>query len=340
MEKTRLAVCIKDEEYKLRFVNCIMKHYKEFFEVHVVNHVCVLTEENYKSFGIIITDEYEDIGAEFVEENVCFVLQEETKKTELTNQNLYYIEKYQEVYKIMEEVQKFVTGNIYVSSRYNRTIYTKKIGVYSLTKEYMQIPFAALLAEVLGENQKVLLLDLQAFSGLSMEVDTEDTLGIEDMIAIASMENYTINRLSASIGHEQTWDYIYPAKNCSCLTEIGNEIYQKILMILEKEKTYDYIIINFGTMFAGMVELMENCYELYMLTERKEEKNYREQDFIKEMRGRGKDSILQKIIWIEVSAGMKNEFSWKQVSKNWLWGTMGDCVRERYWVNGKDGADL
>ena len=93
-------------------------------------------------------------------------------------------------------------------------------------------------------------------------------------------------------------------------------------------------------MFAGMLELMESCNQFHMLTERKEEKNYREQAFIKELRCRGKDFLLQKIIWTEIPAEIIREISWEQLFKHWLWGTMGDSLRERYWMNGRDGTDM
>ena len=35
MKKVRLGLCIGDNEYSLRFTNCIMNHYQEQVELHI-----------------------------------------------------------------------------------------------------------------------------------------------------------------------------------------------------------------------------------------------------------------------------------------------------------------
>ena len=341
MEKTKLAICIEDEEYKQRFVKCVMKHYKELFEIHVVNQMCKSKEESIEEFGVVIIGDDNEKRSDFSKQQVFLVLQENGgEEYKDTNERIHYTKKYQEVYKIIEELQKVVSRNIYEEKKGIEENVIQRIGVFSLTKEAMQIPFAALLAEILGENHHILLVDLQPFSGFSTEIETEGVLGMEDLLSIASTENYTINRLTASIGHEQKWEYIYPVKNTSCLSEVGVERYQKMLQILEKEYAYTYVIINFGAMFSGMIELMESCREVFFLTEKKEEQNYREQNFCEEMNRGGKDKFLQRILWTEIPVGLLKIGSWRQLSKQWLWSSLGDSLRERYWVEYTNGTDM
>ncbi len=340
MEKTKLAICMEDEEYKQRFVKCVMKHYKELFEIHVVNELCELETENAEEFGVVIIGDDNEKRVDSLKKQVYLVLQEGCEREKRsTNENVHYTEKYQEVYKIMEELQKAVSDTIYKINKGVERGRIQKIGVFSLAKEAMQIPFAALLAEILGEKDHVLVVDLQPFSGMSAEVETEGILGMEDLISIASTENYTKKRLLASIGHEEKWEYVYPAKNVSCFSEVGLETYQKMLEILETEQGYTCEIINFGGNFPGIVELMESCQQIYILTEG-EERNYREHTFLEEMRRRGKTAVLQKIIWMEIPKERIRFYSWKQIWKQWLWSSLGDTLRERYWVENTDGTDM
>ena len=82
-------------------------------------------------------------------------------------------------------------------------------------------------------------------------------------------------------------------------------------------------------MFSGVFELMDSCQQIYVLTEKKEERNYRENAFLEEMKRRGG---VAHILWLEIPVGMFPNASWKQISKQWLWSSLGDRLRERYWV--------
>ena len=341
MEKIKLAICMKDEEYKERFVKCVIKHYNEAFEVHVVNKLDEWERNLQEKYGAVIIEEYSQTEVNFSENLVFLVLQEEEeKRPEELKQNIYYAEKFQEVYKIIEELQKAISENIYVKNKKIEYGTTQRIGIFSLAKELLQIPFVALLADVLGEKNRVLIVDLQPFSGMSTEIETEEFLGMENLLSIASTENYTQNRLLASIGHEQKWEYIFPVENTSCLAEVGVDIYEKMLSILLKDKKYNYVIINFGTMFSGMIELMESCQELYILTEKQEIRNYRESMFLEEMNRRGKSSFLQRIMWTEIPIGFTRTYSWRQITKQWLWSSLGDLLREKYWVEYINGTNM
>ena len=204
----------------------------------------------------------------------------------------------------------------------------------------MQIPYAALLAEILGDESRVLLIDIQPFSGFSMEIETENVLGMEDLMSVATTQNYTQSRLAGSIGQEQKWDFIYPVKRVSCLAEVDGELYQKMFDLIQTQKQYEKVIINFGAVCSGMLELMENCQKIYMLTDREADKNWREQDFIEQMQKQGKENLLQKISWVEIPVGVVREKSWRQLVKNWLWGGIGDFVREQFWMRKKNGTDM
>ncbi|MBQ6843093.1 MAG: hypothetical protein IJO60_00485 [Agathobacter sp.] len=340
MEKTKIAICMEDEEYRTRFVRCVMNHYKELFEIYVMNHAKDLTEDEKNQFGVIITGDGKEIEKNKVKESVLLVLMDEQNKEAALQENVFYTQKYQEVYKIMQDVEKAIAEkNCFTCTQTARTE-IHQIGVFSLGREAMQIPFAALLAEILGEKHRVLVMDIQPFSGLAMEIETEDILGMEDLMSVATTQNYTENRIAGSIGHEQKWDFIYPAKNVSCLAEVNGELYQKILDLLQTQKHYEKVIINFGTVCTGMIELMENCQQIYMLTESKEDKNWREKDFIEQIHFHGKENLLQKINWVEMPIGFLREKSWRQQAKNWLWSELGDFVREQFWMENRDGTSV
>lgn len=338
MDKVKLAICMEDEEYKSRFAGCVMHHYKDSYEIHIVDNIQEIVEGGKPE--VIVIGDGNKINPCDLQESIVVVLQEYvTEEASAFNERILYTEKYQEVYKIMEVVKKAVLQqskqSVYQAGRKE----TQFIGVFSLQEEEMQMPFTALLADVLGENHRVLVVDVQPFSGFVIELEPrEQTLGMEDLMAVATTERYTSNRLAASIGHEPKWDYVYPVKNAQCLVEADGILYQKMVEILVKEWGYEQVIFNLGTVFSGMAEWMELCQRFYILTRRKEERSWREEAFLQEMKRRGKETFLQKAIWMEVPKPLIKERSWRQMENTWLWSELGDRLREMHWAEYGDGA--
>ena len=134
-------------------------------------------------------------------------------------------------------------------------------------------------------------MDLQPYSGFETELEIEgEYLGMEDIISVAITECYTTNRLLASIGHEQKWDYVYPVKKASCLTEITESVYRKLMELFKTEMRYNWIIVNFGTAFLEADSIMEECHSCYILTERREDRSWRENSFLREIKRKGREN--------------------------------------------------
>ena len=56
MKKVRLGLCIGDNEYSLRFTNCIMNHYQEQVELHIYSENAELKRDR-KSYDIVLMDD-------------------------------------------------------------------------------------------------------------------------------------------------------------------------------------------------------------------------------------------------------------------------------------------
>lgn len=342
MEKEKIAICMEDKEYQARFVRCIMNHYRDRFELYILDDIESFSKScfSFKEEDVMLISDQEPVAEVLCEKSKVLVLQE-NDLVESTLETIYvqYTEKYQEVYKIVEKMEymmdKLQGKKVQKTGKNDRTV----IGVFSLEKEAMQLPFSVLLAETLGEKKKVLLMDIQPFSGLGREQQESDsTFGLEDLLSVASSGVYTQKRLMSSIGHEQKWDYIYPAKNTACLTEVSESNYQQVIDLLISERGYEVIIINFGSVFSGMIKLMEHCNQFYFLKASRDACNWRENAFLEEIQRQEMEEFLRSIMWIEIPREYIRENSWRQLAKLWLWGTLGDQIREQNWMEKKDGA--
>lgn len=327
MNKTKLAICMKDLEYQTRFVNCFMNHYKNLYELHVFTQLEQLKEATPLEYAVIITGEYTiEEMANFVERGEIILNLSEFLTGDNNNEreNFICMEKYQEVYKIAEKIERLAADK--VSQQYEMVEKEyEMIGVYSLSEEGFQIPFAALLAKLYGEQKKVLLIDLQNYSGLG-EYE-EKALGLEDLLSVVTTGNYSRSRLLEGIRHEENWDYIYPVQNNQCLAEGDRELYEALIQLLTKELGYQKIIINFGATFLGQLDFMDQCQYIYMLSRRGKAALWREVAFSKELVRMEREGLLQKIKHVELPTVLAEEAGWRPVMEKWSWGTFADTLQ-------------
>jgi len=341
MRKIKLAICMKDQEYQVRFVNCFMNHYKHQYELHVFTGLDQLKKSKPLDYAAIITGEYSiDEMASFVERGEILLNLMENYSGENSMEdldNFKSIEKYQEVYKIAEQLERLVADSLNGRCYIEGIDKCHKTGIFSLTQGHFQIPFAVLLARLYGECQKVLLLDLQEYSGMQEREDVS-TMGLEDLLSVATIGKYSKGRILDCVRQEPYYDYVSPVQNSQCLAEGSQELYETIMEILVSELGYERIIINFGTSFYGQLDMMEACQELYLLRGKETYANWREDCFIHELKGLEKDSILQNIKKISLPSVSNQESSWRTLVEKWSWGDLRERLEQMMEKESQHGA--
>ena len=327
MNKPRLAICMKDLEYQARFVNCFMNHYKNLYELHVFTHFDQLKEANPLEYALIITAEYtiEDM-LDFVErgEVILNLTEDFVEKKDALVENFICTEKYQEVYKIAEMIERLAADKIHVQNTFANKTY-EVIGIYSLTQEVYQTPFAALLGKIYGAQQKVIVLDLQNYSGLRDE--EEFSMGLEDLLSAVTTGNYSKSRMLECIRHEAEWDYVCPVQNNQCLAEGSEKLYGALIELLVQELGYQKIMINFGSAFLGQLDLMEQCQTIYLLCGKEMIGCWREDAFSRELARLERGTLLKKLQKIEIPQISSKEATWSALVERWNWGYMGEYLR-------------
>lgn len=328
MNKTKIAVWIQDLEYQMRFVNCFMNHYSSQYELHVFSERKQLLDTNPKQYAVIITGEYNtNEMAEFVERGeilVCLT-EDSATKAEVLGDRVIQVEKYQEVYRIVEVLERLLADK--VSARGGGSHKYKCIGIYSLDQEMYQLPFTALLANILGEQNKVLVIDLQQYSGLGSVEEGMNSMGLEDLLSVVMSGNYSRSRMLECIRHEAGWDYVCALQNEECLAEGTREIYHSLIELMISELGYQTILLNFGTAFQGQLVLMEECDEIYLLCEMEDTQRWRENTFFQHLSRQGRDTLVQRISKIQIPMTSRKETSWRSLADKWNWGSLGEELR-------------
>ena len=118
MKRVRLGVCIADREFSDRFVNCLVKHYRNQLELHMFTELTRLWEA-VRDVDVALL-EAQDLcemegGADWSEKPPCPVValfdSEEMESFEEKG-GVYLVEKYQEVNKIVDEIMKHIGEEI------------------------------------------------------------------------------------------------------------------------------------------------------------------------------------------------------------------------------------
>ena len=322
---------MKDLEYQNRFVSCFMNHYNHQYELHVFTSPSQLEEAGRMEYAVIITGEYntEELTIFVERTEIILVLEENFDRENLSEEKIIYTEKYQEVYKIVELIERHGVNILPGKRSGTQSKKFEMIGIYSLTQEIYQAPFAVLLGKIYGELQKVLILDLQSYSGLRDMEGESFSMGLEDLLSVAQSGNYSKNRMLECIHHEGNWDYICPVQNHQCLAEGTKELYERLIDRLVQDLGYEVVIINFGDVFWGQLDMMEICHSYYFLTGKSDRGNWRELLFEEELLKQGKENLIQTMQRIEFAQTVNREIKCRTLAETWTWGEFGELLRQQ-----------
>ena len=200
------------------------------------------------------------------------------------------------------------------------------MSVYSLAENEYQLPFLVTLASVLGEQNRVLILDLQENSGFSHLIEEPGTYGMEDLLAMAESNHYNKSRLMACVGHMEQADYIYPVQNTECLCETSSQVYVRLLQMLMDELDYSIILLNLGSRFVGFFEVLNYCQQIYLMTKNGGLCQWREFEFMEEVSRRGYDNLSDRIAKIEIPI-LAVPTTCERLVEQWKWNELGDMIR-------------
>ncbi|MDD7333452.1 MAG: hypothetical protein PUG70_03560 [Lachnospiraceae bacterium] len=334
MKRVRLGVCIADREFSDRFVNCLVKHYRNQLELHMFTELSMLWEA-IRDVDVALL-EAQDLcemegGADWSEKPPCPVValfdSEEMESFEEKG-GVYLVEKYQEVNKIVDEIMKHIGEEIRnVTQNGSLPARARTIAVYSLSENEYQLPLAMTLASILSEQEKVLLLDLQENSGLSQVAGDCSGTGLEELLVMLEGGKFSLNRMVACVGHMDRLDYVYPAGNTECLCETSAATYQQLIRVLSKEMGYHTVILNLGSRFAGFFEMLEACQTLYLLKNRGGLGKWRQKEFEEELQKHGLPQSLDWMQEIAIPVATGPVISCERLVEQWKWNDMGDSIR-------------
>lgn len=324
MKKIRLGIYIEDGDYCERLTCYFMNHYKDQLEIHMYTELDQLDEIGESEIDIMLSEEI----SEWKNKQIPLVQLADEPPIENAEEGIYFVEKYQEVSKIIDEILKHVGGEVQdLTTKGSLAGDAKIYAVYSLAENQYQLPFAMTLASIFGDLKKVLLIDLQENSGLSKNLAQNEEHNLDELLVMAESGRYSTNRINSCIGHFQKMDYVYPIANSECLCEISTVICNNLIQMFCKELDYDVVILNMGTRFRGFFDMLEKCEDVFLVQRRSAVSQWREYEFTQELMERGHQGVVERIKIIEPPIVTFPVSSCDKLVEQWKWNEFGDVIR-------------
>lgn len=325
MKRVRLGVCMADREFMDRFTGCLVRHYRQQIELHMFTDMNMLWGSVANVDAVLLEDQ--ELGGLKAERD-CPVICLYDEEVPEENGGVYFVEKYQEVNKIVDEIMRHIGEEIQnVTQTGSLPARARTIAVYSLSENEYQLPLAVTLASILSEQERVLLLDLQENSGLSQLARDQSETGLEELLVMIAGGKVSQNRMGACIGHLDRLDYVYPAGNTECLCETSAATYRQLIHVMSRERGYDTVILNLGSRFVGFFEVLEESQAIYLLKSRGGLGRWRQKEFMEEIEKHGKGQLAERMKEIDIPVAVGSVVSCERLVEQWKWNDFGDSIR-------------
>ena len=323
MKKVKLGIYLEEDEYRQRFTCYFMNHYKDQIEIYIYTDMEQLLQAAGGTIDVALAEETDCWNREDIP---LVQLVDETPLQ--TEEGVFYVEKYQEINKIVDEILKHVGSevkNLHNEGSINGS--TRVIGKYSLADNQYQLPFAMTLGSIMGEEAKVLVIDFQENSGLSKVLESQDGHNLEEILTMAESGRFSANRINACITHLEKVDYVYPISNTECLCDIDTVICNNLMQIVCQELQYDVVIISMGARFKGFFDILNRCAEIFVVQRKGGIGQWREYEFTEELMTRGYKEVLERIRIIEPPIVTSTVNTCERLAEQWKWNEFGDIIR-------------
>ena len=202
----------------------------------------------------------------------------------------------------------------------------KVLGVYSPVGRCLKTSFALTMGKLLAQEERVLYLNLEEFSGLSVLMKEEYKSDLSDLLYFYNGGSYNSLRLSSVVHTMGELDYIPPVRYPEDLDQVGEEAIAGLIRAIAGESAYDTLVVDIGSGRRTALSVMKLCRVIYMpiredpvsLAKLKELEQYFSQT--------GNGMLRERIKRLKLP--YHGSFGRGDYIDQLLWGELGDYVRQ------------
>jgi len=260
-----LAVCDSEAEYTSRMQEFLCTREELPFEIHAFTDTEKLEVSSKKEeieILLISESDYSEKIREFPIENI-YLLNESGR---MEYDDVEQISKYQSSEKILGQVLDFYSKRKDLPRKIKIKFPVNVIGVYSPVGRCLQTSFSLAMGQILAKKHKVLYLNFESFSGLGQILQHDMEMDLTDLLYYYTNTKERFRyRLESSLQTLNGLYFVPPAVSFLDLQSITAETWLELLMAIEEEGMFEYIILDLSDCIQGLLELLRRCDLVYTI---------------------------------------------------------------------------
>ena len=335
MSKLSVAVCDENQSYGESVSTWLFVEQGKAFSGGFFSSIELFKEQYVRQkFQVILLGksflQEEWIQAEIEQEkSILWIYLREDGEAEMKEQikALPILEKYQPVSIIVRNIYRYY-------EEYRREEIpkigeaTQILGFYSPAQSIWQTPVAMTMAAILAEKEKVLYINVRECSGLEQWLQEEYEEDLLDVMYFCQRTEQKAIELGRFVYSIENVDYIPPVRDGVLLSELTEKDYMELITILERQTSYNIIILDMGNMFPGFFRVWRKCSRIYIPQEENVLARGMGENFTEMIRRQECQELEEKISWLSLPDWSKEVLTPGCLMQQWIWGGLGDYVRE------------
>lgn len=264
MKKIKLIICDEEENYAEKLASFIRKEESGNIEAAwYADKEKLLAHQSGKEPEIFL------LGSEFWQEEYLAKLISGANQRVLVLLTQDATEKRLAQYPMVDKYQpaKDVIRRIYeLSSEYieDDSVWTgskqQMFGVCAPWNYELSMLFSLVMAQILGEEQRVLHISLQECYGIAPFLESYAGRNLADIVCdLRKQHNNPGAMTKSAIVEMGRADFILPVDNPQNVFDLTEQDYQRLLQAVREQLDYDLILWESGMLGHGMTAWMEQC---------------------------------------------------------------------------------
>ncbi len=168
-------------------------------------------------------------------------------------------------------------------------------GFYSPVRGAGQTAAALLAGQQLAEQDTVLYLNLEQFSGLGRLLGGESEGSLSDLLYYVRVQEKPAARLPELTEHLGNLCYVQPAAGREDVPAASREDWEKLLQALKESGIYHYVILDIGEGPADPLVLLEQCSRIFTAVRSDKISGAKEAEWRSFLEESGREEILGRI---------------------------------------------
>lgn len=243
-------------------------------------------------------------------------------------ENAYpHVYKYQSTDGVIREVMSLYCGQTQEELGTLTGSKAAVLGIYSPVNRCLKTSFALTAGQILGQDERVLYLTFEEYSGFSKIMGETFRADLSDLLYYYQQGKFNILRLNSVVHTFGSLDYVPPARYPEDLCQVTAENLAELIERIAGETGYDTVLVDIGQMGRKAVEILEVCDAIYMPVKDDCISVAKVEEFDEYLQQSQRTGLTEKIHRLKLP--YHNSFGRKEgYVEQLLWGELGDYVRQ------------